>query len=161
MKRMPHRMCSHGCSHSQNHTQHDLLVKGVVLFGADINGMHNGKKSSVPVSLLHQSCWKFGIYSYLGLAALLPEHHLHAVIGHIMHSRVGVNDFPSKFCVHSQMFCSVEFCKVDIVWYSTAASVSFPLQKPCTECMSAYSSLVNVLGILTMTTMQHSTATLS
>jgi hypothetical protein len=138
---------------------HSMILRGV-LFGADINRIHNGKKSSVPLSLLHQSSWKFSVYSYLGLAALLPEyHHLLAVIGHVNHSLRGRHDSPSKFYEHSQMFCNVEFYKVDIVvLYAAAESVSFPLQKPCTKYMSAYSSLVNVLGILTMTTVQHSTA---
>jgi hypothetical protein len=33
--------------------------------------------------------------------------------------------------------------------YSTTSALPFSLQKPFTKCMSAYSSFVNVLGILT------------
>jgi hypothetical protein len=39
--------------------------------------------------------------------------------------------------------------------------IPFPLQKPYTKCMSTYSSFVNVLGILTMTTLQYNTVTLT
>jgi hypothetical protein len=45
-------------------------------------------------------------------------------------------------------------------WYSTTASLPFPLQKPYTKCMSAYSSFLHMLRILTTITLQHNTATL-
>jgi hypothetical protein len=60
--------------------------------------------------MLHQSSWKFCIY----ITELLLEHHLHIVI-YVLHLVMGRNQSPSKFCVKSQMFCNVEFYKVNIV----------------------------------------------
>jgi hypothetical protein len=91
-------------------------------------------------------------YLCLGFTTLLPEHHhLHAVTVHVLHLLVGRNQSPSKFCVCSQKFCNVEFCKVDII-------LSIPLQTPNKKCMSAHSSFVN---ILTTTPQQQNTATLA
>lgn len=60
----------------------------------------HGAKLSITVSVLYQSSWKFCLYLYLGLAALLAEHLLHAVTVHLLHSLMGRNQSPSKFCVH-------------------------------------------------------------
>jgi hypothetical protein len=49
----------------------------------------------------------------------------------------------------------------DHCWYSTATALPFQLQKPYMKCMLAYSLFLNILGILTMTTAQHNTATLA
>jgi hypothetical protein len=46
-------------------------------------------------------------------------------------------------------------------WYSSTTALPFPLWKPYTKCMSAYSSFVNVLHIFSMTVLYHNIATLA
>jgi hypothetical protein len=95
----------------------------------------------------------FNVYLYLRFDTLLPEHHVQAIVVHVLHSLVRRNQSPSKFCVRSQMFYRCQYC--------TTAALPFPLQKPFTKCKPAYSSSVNVLGILTMTALQHNVAKLA
>ena len=57
------------------------------------------------MSPLHQSCWEYCVYLYLGSVALQPEHHLlHAVVCHILNFLVGMNQSPSEVCARFQMF---------------------------------------------------------
>lgn len=52
----------------------------------------------------------------IGFAVLLPQCRLiHTLTLYVLHSLVGRNQFPSNFCVQSKIFCSMEFCEVDIV----------------------------------------------
>jgi hypothetical protein len=59
--------------HKMVHGCHDHSVRSVVLFRGDAGDNHHCAKFSIPVSLLHQSSWKFCVYLYLGLAAQLPN----------------------------------------------------------------------------------------
>jgi hypothetical protein len=56
--------------HKMVHGWRDLSVGGV-LFRVDTGRNHQGAKFSIPVSLLHESSWKFCVY--LGFVALLPN----------------------------------------------------------------------------------------
>jgi hypothetical protein len=119
---------------------------------------YHGAKLSISVSVPHQSAWKFCMYFYMGFVALLTErHHLHALV-QVLHLLVGRKQSPFKvLCTFSNILrCGIMwngYC----CWYSTTAVLPFPLQKPHTKCMSAYYSFVNMLGILIITTLQHTT----
>jgi hypothetical protein len=115
---------------------------------------HHDAKFSIPVFVLHQSFWKFCAHLYLGFAALHSDHHLpHAVAVHGLHSHVGRNQLPSEFCARFEMFYVVSNGR-----YSAATALPLSLQKSFTKRMSAHSSFVNVLGILT-TALYNNTAT--
>lgn len=106
---------------------------------------HHDAKFSIPVFVLHQSFWKFCVNLYLGFAALHSDHRLpRAIAVHGLHSHMGRNQSPSEFCAWFQIYYVLGNGR-----YSTTAALLLSLQKPFTKCMSAYSSFVNVLGILT------------
>jgi hypothetical protein len=109
MNRMLCRMNSHGYSHSQNCTQLAWSPgKRCCTLKGDMNRNCHGAKFSISVCALHQSSWKFCIYLYMGFIVLLPEYHLlQVIVVHILHI-LRRNQFPSKSCIHSQMFCDKE-----------------------------------------------------
>jgi hypothetical protein len=113
VNRMSCAICSYGCSlHRIIRSRRDLPVSCCTLWR-----WHGWKPSWCKIlctSVLHQSSWKFCKYLYLGFPILLPEHHLHASVAHVLHSPEGRNQSTSKFSLCSQMFCHEEFCKVDI-----------------------------------------------
>jgi len=61
------------------------LVKGVVPFEDDMDGGHHCAKFSISLSVLHQLYWIFCLYLYLVFIRLLPEHHLHPIVVHVLH----------------------------------------------------------------------------
>jgi hypothetical protein len=138
--------------HKIIHNWPDPLVRGVT----DRN--HHCAKFATPVSVLHQSPWKFCVYLYLGFVALLPKHHL------CLHSALAHGNGPiflKVSCTFSNVLQCVILQSGYYCQYFTTTALSFPLQKPHMKCMSPYSSFVNVLWILTTTTLQHNTATLA
>jgi hypothetical protein len=102
---------------------HDLLVRGVVLFGDYMGRNHHGAKFSISVLVLHQLSWEFCACLYLDFDALLAEHHLlHAIVVNILNLLVGGNQSLLKF--HDVLkCCDLEFCEVDI-------TASIPSQQP-------------------------------
>jgi hypothetical protein len=72
-----------------------------VHFRGDTDKNYHGAKFSIPVSVLHQSPWKFGVYFYLVFSELLQEHlHFHAIVIHVLHLVVERNPSPSQFSVY-------------------------------------------------------------
>jgi len=61
------------------------LVKGVVPFEDDMGRGHHCAKFSISLSVLHKLSWKFCSYLYLVFIGLLPEHHLHPIVVHVLH----------------------------------------------------------------------------
>jgi hypothetical protein len=82
------------------------------VFEGNTDKNHCDAKSSIPVSVWHQSSQKF--YMYLSFTALLTKHLLLLTF--------------RKLCVRSQTFCYVKLCEVDNLVYTP------PQQKLHVKC---------------------------
>lgn len=92
----------------------------------------------------------------------VPEHNFfHAIVVHVLHSLVGRNQSPSKFCVHSQTFCSVELYKVDTLPVSHHTRPTITIAEVVYEMYFGVFFVCKIVGILTETTLQHNTVTLA
>lgn len=119
--------------HTIVHSWRELSVRGAVLFGGDSDGnkpscyriLHTcGSPAPVILQILH--ILVLGLHWAVAWVSSSPRCRSHSAFAHCS---------PPKFSVPSHIFSDVKF-----YWYSTTATLPFPLQKSCTKCMLTYSS---------------------
>ena len=77
------------CSLSQTGNRWHDLPRGIVHFKGNAYEQHHGVKFSHPVSVIHQTSWKFCVFLYLGFTVTLPNRLLNATVVHFLHLLVG------------------------------------------------------------------------
>jgi hypothetical protein len=112
----------------------DLMVTFSVLCGFE-------QTKTITVKILY-SCvgaiTVITVYFYKGLRALHLESPFQATASFTPYSLIRSIQFPSQFCIQCEIFFEVEFY-VLYVFAGIACVHIFPLQKPCTLCISKYS----------------------